>query len=171
MTGELITLTGRGYIKCIGHTGLDDDPNDWKLMQLEALLPLFMRNELSILFHQKIKGTGLFYKPSVWFGKDGKRVNPIAESGHTSLWNSSVIHREQDYNSLIDNGVHPQQAALLLPQLLEYVTVVSEPIRLDTLITVMKNTESYSPDSQVVARAVSSFVKELWPQTVEKEIF
>lgn len=171
MTNELVKLTGRGYLKCLGHTGLDEDPNDWKLLQLEAMLPLFMRNELNSIFRQKVTGTGLFYKPVQWWSKEGKEMHPFKASGLSSLWNSAIIQRETDYKVAIEEGVHPLQAGLLLPQLLEYVTCVTEPLSLDRLVDVIKRTDSLSPDSAIVAKAIASFCNSLWPTTMEKELF
>lgn len=168
MTGELIKLTGRGYLKRVGHTGLDGDPMHWKTMQLEAMIPLFVRNELHQIFHQKFTATGSFYRPSQWFDKEDKPLHQIRTTGFDNVWTSSMQHRENDYRVLVDGGVSPLQASLLLPTLMEYITTLTEPLQLEQVLEVLSTLDKRSPDTKIVLGGIGSFCRELWPNTMSE---
>ena len=170
MNGDLVKLTGKGYIKCIGHTGLDGDPPSYKLMQLEVLCPLFVRNELNAIFHTPCTPTGSFYYPATWYAKTGQPLPEYKQDGMISLWRSHVKHCVDDVD-IASADLHPLQAQLFKPVHAEYVSFVTEPLTLEALADMVKKVSSCGPDARSLLNAIKAFMEELWPDTTAKVLF
>lgn len=110
-----------------------------------------------------------FYFPEVWRGRptDGAKQGSSGANQHSDSWASDVrLHVENavdQYNAMIEDGVAPEQARMILPQNMQTEWIWTGSVMFFARVCKQRLDPHAQQESQEIAKLISDCVLPLFP--------